>query len=467
MAHSPVIGDLHASLNQRWRPEDVTALALPRLRDLLSPQAYQRFQELAVPAGAAAGHSLMPADFERPQPIPRLLNTTFELFTRYGLQAEPPPLDRAADADAIERWARHLSGLPAQTSAAGPRPALSRRRTARLQRCLQRIARQNTRIRRMQTVRDLAMAGRTSFAPRLGLADFAADELTAITIAYVAARRNLRAVFTNAGQQGTTDQAAELLLGELAARPGTHWWALAHVRPAPSVLRRLTDAQRGRLLGWSTAGMRQAATLLRRVADASVSAHIELAERHGIEHYAPLGRTRVIVRRGDDSTTWNIAARAFNTMRDNYLACVQASDLHPLAEVFCPPKAMRLMAADVARWHSLDGGAEHPDVRVAGLLPAPWEAMSVSPCGAADIARACEQAGVDPAESGWARLRGPRETAPTLPTAELVHGIAVADPALALLLRRAGAFAGPSHGRTGTNAFGAELAALLAAGNGD
>ena len=55
---------------------------------------------------------------------------------------------------------------------------------------------------------------------------------------------------------------------------------------------------------------------------------------------------------------------------------------------------------------------------------------------------ACGAAGLDPEESGWTAPRPTGDPTPFRPTPELVHGVEVADPQWAVLLRHAGVFSG-------------------------
>ena len=45
-------------------------------------------------------------------------------------------------------------------------------------------------------------------------------------------------------------------------------------------------------------------------------------------------------------------------------------------DALCFGKVLRLMAADVARWHQLSGGGLDPNTFVWSELPLPWEVLS-------------------------------------------------------------------------------------------
>ena len=151
----------------------------------------------------------------------------------------------------------------------------------------------------------------------------------------------------------------------------------------------------------------------------------------------------MIVRRGMDSSTWNTMAQAYNAARAGWLNCVVASGAGALLEPFCPGKVMRLMAADLAYWHQASGGDVDPDTKVWAFLPMPWDVIGgKARCTRADVEATCREMGTDPEARGWTAPRAKGKVAEFAPTPELVHGVEVADPQWAALLRRAGVFSG-------------------------
>jgi hypothetical protein len=151
----------------------------------------------------------------------------------------------------------------------------------------------------------------------------------------------------------------------------------------------------------------------------------------------------MIVRRGMDSSTWNTIAQAYNTARAGWLAAVAALGAESLLDVACPGKAMRLMAGDLAAWHSVSGSGVDPDTLVWAALPLPWEVLSgEASCTRETVAAACREQGVDPERRGWTAPRATGVVARFAPTPELVHGVAVSDPLWAAILRRSGAYSG-------------------------
>lgn len=279
----------------------------------------------------------------------------------------------------------------------------------------------------MDARRHMAQVGRIGFAQRITADEFAADPDAGAYVAYVAARANTRREFTTGGRDNVVDHLAAMLLERCRANPDTNWWMVAQITPTTEVLARLDDASRGALLGDWWSEMSQAGELLA-ILDADT----------------PVDRATMIVRRGCDSDTWNLAAGAFNRARAAWISIVSSLGAFAVLNEVCPPKAMKVMAADLIYWHTRSGGSlTHPDVAVAARLPAAWDVVADrATCVAGDVAAACAEVGVDPLRSGWLAPRPAREVAEFHPTPELVHGITVADPLLAAVLRRGKVFSG-------------------------
>lgn len=149
----------------------------------------------------------------------------------------------------------------------------------------------------------------------------------------------------------------------------------------------------------------------------------------------------MIVARGNDSSTWNESAGAWNKARESWISLLHALGMEGLLDTMLPGKVMRLMAADVAAWHRVSGGAVHPDTAVFAALPLPWRVLDgKAVCSRALVARTCEEHGAS--LEGWIGPRAARVAAPFRPTHELVHGVAVSSPTLARTLRKLGVFSG-------------------------
>ena len=92
----------------------------------------------------------------------------------------------------------------------------------------------------------------------------------------------------------------------------------------------MTDEQKGLLLGKWFAVLQDVSALLQDVWNKS-----------------NINRSTMIVHRGNDSSTWNNVASAWNKARDNWIALVQAMGMADMLNTFCFGKVLRLMAADV------------------------------------------------------------------------------------------------------------------------
>ena len=125
------------------------------------------------------------------------------------------------------------------------------------------------------------------------------------------------------------------------------------------------------------------------------------------------------------------------------MALLDALGMHQVIEAMCPGKVLRLMAADVVWWHQTTGGEPAPDTFVWNDLPFPWDVVSGrADCPQEFVEEACRKHGVDPVKSGWTAPRSQRRIVQFRPTPELVHGVTVQHPALALHLRKIGVFSG-------------------------
>ncbi len=449
---------LHQTLNQRPRPEDVVELLLPLLRKQLTRA------ELALLERAAASsvrkntwhYSSMPTEFVRPVGAARQARKAAELF------AYPLPATDQSDFSQPAQVAILLGELSprlgktvgnnnyrtdrldrAGRTAAGLRE-LSRRRYNKLFRGLRHLEAKLERLSAAERQREFQLVSKHSFAHEITAEDLERDLFSAAFVAYYTARCNLRSEFTISGQQRPYDKVADMLfrrcrgpqngalrrwLGAVAeaeapANP-TNWPMLAQVYPAPEVLAHLTDEQKGQLLGRWTALLTDLAEQLRVVWAAGT-----------------FRRESMVVKRGDDSSTWNVTAGAWNKARDNWLNLLHALGLEWVLDDFCPGKVLRLMAADVVQWHRSTGGQLDPNTQVWAALPLPWEVLgNTTSCGRTLVAAACQAAGLDPEKSGWLAPR-PHGIAPLRPTPELVHGVSISNPYLALILRQNKVFSG-------------------------
>lgn len=438
-----LLRELHASLALRKRPEDVARL----IQDLHAAQSTDLDEATEAAVAQAAEHSLrnvwhgytsMLEDFARPVGAQRQLARAARLFTNVPELPDSAGDDPAQIEAAIRRAGESIGraygqndfGMDrldrAERTAAGIGEVSKRQYNKRF-RLLRRMEGKLARLIHEQRRREVTMTGKGALAHALPYDLFAADPDTAAFIAYVTARGYMRSVFTNGRQRQVYDQVAEALFQRLRAYPErTCWYAVAHVHPTAEVLAAVSDDNLTALLvRWNG--------FLRQVADQLEDAW----NRH------PLERDTMIVRRGDDSSTWNQAAQAWNAARAHWFALLTELGQENILDQICPGKVPRLMAADVAYWHRMSGGGLHPDTYIWAELPLPWDVLrGQEQCPRSLVEAVCARHRVDPVAGAWTAPRPAAEAVAFRRTPELVHGVAVADPLMASALRSAGIFSG-------------------------
>lgn len=428
---------LFSSLTKRYTPEQVAAriqAALPppqlagldkRLNKVIRGSIRDRF-----------GWSTMPTTFKAPQPMDRQISKARDLaqaFLDERLPQAADPEELEAFIAAFNRLIQRPDGAASfamdrmdrkQRAATGL--TLSRRRYDRLFRMAGRLERKLAILRRELRKHELLLVGKAGLVRDIAAEDLAGRPLTAAFVAYYSARMKLRSEFTILGQQKPFDELSAALLQACEHDPDTHWLSIARVFPRADVLKRLTAAEQGALLGRWFEILHQTATVLETAAARS-----------------DMDLESMVVRRGDDSTTWNTFAGAWNRARDHWIALLDALGMAAVLEVMTPGKVMKLIAADVAHWHRISGGGLHPDTAIWRALPKPWLVLTGrARCGLAEVETACRAAGVDPVKSGWSAARARNRVAKFRYTPELVHGVTVENPYLGDLLKRMGAFSG-------------------------
>lgn len=427
---NPGLRDLYRSLDERWRPEDIAQIVL----DLLDLQGKDRqILEKAVHAGRKNFWFTMSRDFARPPDMSRQLAVAQELF---GKPASFSP----DDLEQIEQWLRDTEASIGKTFGRNDFKAdrlphterkklgidISRRQYNKRFRLAVRMEQKMQRMAREQFKRSLTLASKNRLASLISWDDFSCDVNTACFIAYYVARCNLRSLFTNTSQARPYDEICEMLMQRCRQKPDeTNWWAIAHVLPSPDVVRRLDDEQKGVLLADYFNLMHDCAAFLQ-----------ELWETNRFNE-------EMVVRRGNDSTTWNVTAGAWNKLRDGWFSLMYSLGLVDAVQQMCPGKVLRLIAADVAWWHRQSGGDLHKDTSVWKELPRPWQVLSGDAvCPKQLVDEVCQRYGIDPAKSGWSAPKPEGKIEKFTPTPELVHGVVVASPLLAAVFRKAGVFSG-------------------------
>lgn len=412
------LNDLYKSLDERRRPEDVLA-------KIGEETGWHRLPKIKASA------SWMFDGFHSPPGMAKQISTAETIF---GTISNFSP----HDVKEIENWIRELDKSIGKTygqndfkadrlSAAARKKAgitVSRRQYNKQFRTAVRLERKAYKLSREQFKRGLTLASKNRLGAKITREDFCSDVNTASLIAYFTARSNLRSVFTNTQQARAWDEVCEALLDRCRNQKTTNWFAIAHVNPTQEVLNHLTDEQKGNLLGLYYNLMLETANFLK-----------ELWTTNAINEY-------MVVSRGVDSTTWNVTAGAWNKLRDGWFNLVYSLGLTEVVDAMCPGKVLRLMAADVARWHSSSGGDLHVDTKIWKELPRPWEVLGgTAVCDRALVEKICRKHGVDVEKSAWTAPRPQGKIEKFSLTPDLVHGIAV-SPEFVKVLKKAGAFSG-------------------------
>jgi len=431
-----ILRDLHRSVDERWRPEDV-AQKIVTVLDLNDVE--RQTVELAPKAGQENFWFTMSRDFHRPRGMSRQLKVAAELFGRnVNFTAD--------DVGQIEVWIKESEQTIGKTFGKNdfkhdrlPKPErkkagidISRRQYNKRFRLAVRLERKARMLAREQFKRSLTLASKNRLASKITWEDFSSDLNTACFIAYYVARCNLRSLFTNKSQARPYDEICELLMQRCNRQhESANWWAIAHVLPNAEVVCHLDDEQKGVLLAESFDLMNEAAQFLK-----ELWAGNEFNED-------------MVVRKGNDSTTWNVAAGAWNKLRDGWFSLMYALGMLDAVDQMCPGKVLRLMAADVAWWHRRSGGGVHNDTLVWKELPLPWQVFSGDvQCPRSLVDTVCVKHGLDPVKSGWSAPKPGRTVEKFEPTPELVHGVVVASPLLAAVFRKAGVFSGKEMKRS-------------------
>lgn len=423
MAH--LASELHASITSRQRPEDVAAIVAAALAGRLKPEEAAALSEATRFAGRTGYYSLMADTWEKSSDA----TSTVAYVARIFSEDDTPP----SELDALCRFRDRLGKRVGWSPAKGARWSVehihdagwSVRRYHRAWHALDVLTEKIYAIERTEQRNFCAVAARAGMAGTITVEEVAADIEAACFVAYFIARRNTRRTFSLEGRDNPFDSIAAMLLARLTDE--SDWWMVARAYPRPEVLARLAPERQGELIGFWWKAMRTGAGLC--------------AEVNG---RSPVNRQTMIVERGQDSDTWNLAAGAYNVARASWLSALTVTGTLAILTATCPPKLPKLMAGDLIFWHTATGGdIAHPDVRVAASLAPAWKVVTgEESCTARDVRLACTAEGLDPETTGWVAPLAKGELGTVTPTPELVHGITVGDPILAAVLRRAGAWSG-------------------------
>lgn len=429
------------TIQRRARPEDVADLVLEALdqsnrslnkkdREILDRAARLSFRRMAH------RYSRMLDDFRRPVGMQNSVKIAQILFsTPMALSLEDcgSPGRVLEFIQTISPQIRKMEGqsdfkhnrLNAEERKKAGIGHMSRRGYNKRFRLLARMEEKVTKLAREVQKYEFTRISKSGLATYVQASDLK-DLDTACFVAYYSARRNARSKFTWTSQDRPYDEICEMLFKRLQGSGTTNWWAVAHLHPTQEVLRHLSDEQKGKLLGRWYRILQDIAGVLQTVWEAS-----------------DINKQTMIVKRGNDSSTWNSTAGAWNQARTAWIEIVYALEMSELLDDICLGKVMRLMAADVAYMHrSYGSGGLEPDTMVWNDLPLPWEVLrgEVS-CTRHDVQAVCDKHKVDAREKGWIAPK-PKRIAEFKPTPELVHGVIITNPDLAYVLRKGRAFSG-------------------------
>jgi len=456
---SPALTQLYESISQRKRPEDVAELILATMGEKLSPREKNKLEKAAQGSLRRTwGYSSMGQRFFKPVGAEKQISKAVELFKLVPVAKEtyddPRGIAQFIASTSLligkqygqSHFFKHrLNKLQRQEAGLD----LSKRQYNKRFRLMKRLEGKLAQFTQEQQKAEFGQLAKHGLAHHLTWEEFSQDENTACFIAYYTARCNLRSQFTIDGQERAYDDIADVLfdrcLGEIAQERSfwakltgaleqrlenntTNWWAIAHVYSHPRVLVNLTEEEKGKLLGRWTAALEEIALMLKSIYEKS-----------------RINRETMVVRKGNDSSTWNATAGAWNKARDSWMNLIYSMDLESILDQMCFGKVLRLMAGDIAAWHRMSGGGLDANTVVWNELPLPWQVFSgKAVCTRAMVERACRKAGLDAQKSGWIAPR-PHGVVSFKPTPELVHGVSIANPFLANVLKQHHYFSGKAN----------------------
>lgn len=421
---SDKLQELFSSLDQRWTPEKVALWIKGNIGGLGDSYFIKKV--------AKNFNTYMSEDFHRPN-MKKQLEVASSLFHKslgFNIDGYCENIDdwikeveetigkthglNDFKHNRLNKGQRHQAGID-----------ISRRQYNKLFRMAARLEKKAAKLAREHVKRVLTLASKSRLGSFLTYEEFSKDEMTACFIAYYVARCNMRSMFTCNSQVSPFDEICDSLMKICVAnKKKTNWFAIAHVLPNTEIIKNLSDDQKACLLSNYFNLMKKASDILG-----------DLWKNNNI-------RDDMIVRRGNDSTSWNIVAGAWNKLRDGWFSLIYAMKMDNLLEGFCPGKVLRLMAADVVRWHDSAGGELHEDTKVWMEIPRPWEVMSGDKiCTKSLVDEICKKHGIREG-SGWYAPRPGRKVAAYTPTPNLVHGVQVNSPELYNIFKKAGVFSG-------------------------
>lgn len=431
------VEQLYETLDQRRRPEDVAEIIIELLKNKLTKREWALLEKAAKGSlkRSMFGYTSMLETFGTAAGAEKQITKAIEIF-KIG-ESEKSDYNNAENIEAfLNRISPLIQKSVGQNNFKSDRLNkiqrieagldISKRNYNKKWRLLKRIEKRLYKYIQESKKIEFQKIAKHGLSHTISQQDFEADLNTACFIAYFNARSGLRSTFTNQSQERPFDEICEMLFHRCKENPDrTNWQAIAYIYTTEEVLQHLTDEQKGTLLGRWTEILREIAEFLG-----------ELWNENDIN------RKTMAVQKGNDSTTWNNTAGAWNRARDNWMNLIYALGMEYILEDLSFGKVMRLMAADVIAWHLSTGGKLDPNTEVWNTVPLPWEVFQGKEfCNKKMIVEACRKAELDPEKSGWIAPRT-HQVSRFTPTPELVHGVTVSNPFLASVLRKNKYFSG-------------------------
>ncbi|EDP97757.1 hypothetical protein KAOT1_21382 [Kordia algicida OT-1] len=430
--------ELHRTLQQRKRPEDVAEMILELLGERLSFEEKRILEKAAKGSlkNTFLGYTSMMQEFATAVGAEKQVKKTIEIFKltpnesidynnidaiKEFIAAVSPIIFKEVGAnnflsDRLNKLQRKEKGLD-----------LSKRNYNKKWRLLKRLEKKLTKLHREIKKIEFQKIGKHGLSHKIEFSEFQKDYNSACFIAYYNTRCNLRSVFTNTSQERAFDEISEMLLNRCKAN-SANWWAIAHIYSGQKVITKLSDEQKGKLLGKWTGTLQEIAEFLAEIWNKN-----------------DFNRETMVVQRGNDSTTWNNTAGAWNKARDNWMNIIYALGMEYILDEICFGKVLRLMAGDVVAWHYSSGGQLDPNTEVWNKIPLPWEVFQgKEKCTKKLVEWHCKRANINPTKSGWIAPRVQR-VAKFKPTPELVHGVTISNPYLATVLKKHKYFSGKKY----------------------
>ena len=448
------IKKLHKTLSQRKRPEDVAQMVFEILEDKLSSKEKDILKRAAKGSLKKTffGYTSMMQEFATAVGAEKQVKKTIEIFKLDDI--ESIDYDNIDDVKKfVERVSPFINKKVGENNFLSDRLNkeqrkekgldLSKRSYNKKWRLLKRLERKLSKYTREIKKIEFQKIGKHGLSHTISFDEFQKDINSACFTAYYNSRCNLRSIFTNTSQERAFDEISKMLLNRCKGVKTksalgifktetkqetdntTNWWAISHIYTSQEILNNLSDEQKGKLLGKWTSILEEISFFLNEIWIAN-----------------DINRQTMIVKRGNDSTTWNNTAGAWNKARDNWMNIIYSLGMDYILDEICFGKVLRLMAADVVAWHHSTGGKIDPNTDVWNKIPLLWQVFQgKEKCNKNLVLKYCKEAEIDPEKSGWIapRVHGVAEFKPT---PELVHGVIVSNPYLATVLRKHKYFSG-------------------------